>query len=76
MLNYNYKIPVMCVKKLFDENIQTYLKDDFLNVLENFDEVEEEIRNVNNQYADNKLILLENSEEEQITRLPTYSQKQ
>ena len=39
MLNYNYKIPVMCIKKLFDENIQTSLKEEFLNVLNNFENI-------------------------------------
>ena len=38
-LNYNYKIPVMCVKKLFDEKIQTTLRDDFLNVLTTFEQI-------------------------------------
>ncbi len=38
-LNYNYKIPVMCVKKLFDEKIQITLRDDFLNVLNTFEEI-------------------------------------
>jgi hypothetical protein len=38
-LNYNYKIPVMCVKKLFDETIQNVLRDDFLNVLTTFEKI-------------------------------------
>ena len=38
-INYNYKIPVMCVKKLFDETIQTTLRDDFLNVLITFEQI-------------------------------------
>ena len=38
-LNYNYKIPVMCIKKLFDETIQTTSRDDFLNVLTTFEQI-------------------------------------
>jgi len=38
-LNYNYKIPVMCIKKLFDETIQTTLRDDFLNILTTFEKI-------------------------------------
>jgi len=36
-LNYNYKIPVMSIKKLFDETIQTTLRNEFLNVLNTFE---------------------------------------
>jgi len=38
-LNYDYKIPVMCIKKLFDETIQTTLRDEFLNVLNTFEKI-------------------------------------
>ncbi len=38
-LNYDHKIPVMCVKKLFDETIQTTLRDNFLNVLNTFEQI-------------------------------------
>tara|TARA_B110000037_G_C17095006_1_gene495615 strand:+ start:1153 stop:2040 length:888 start_codon:yes stop_codon:yes gene_type:complete len=38
-LNYNYKIPVMCVKKLYDESIQNVLKNDFLNILDSFESI-------------------------------------
>ena len=38
-LNYDHKIPVMCVKKLFDETIQTTLRDNFLNVLTTFEQI-------------------------------------
>jgi len=38
-LNYNYKIPVMCIKKLFDETIQNTLRDIFLNILTTFEEI-------------------------------------
>lgn len=69
MLNYNYKIPVMCIKKLFDENIQTSLKDEFLNVLENFENIIKNCltlrinNNISNFYHDNyknKLFKLNN----------------
>lgn len=38
-LNYNYKIPVMCIKKLFDETIRSTLRTNFLNVLNTFETI-------------------------------------